>query len=353
MSQPTAQYVVTVNQAGLQSMHKITLDHDKAVVIGRSWRSDIVVNDEYIDPAHLKLSVDSAGALHVQDLNTRNGTRLGKRTVQQSTQYANASQLHIGDSTISIYNATDSVAPALRRDTIQKLSSRYHSFLWYALATLAALAALAIGNLLLSNDEITNELVASTIGTAALTALSISIVGGLLSKLFRQKTLFGLHYIFACWMFFLVVVATLVWDIVAFNIEPGLSTTIIDEALWFLLGTLTIFGVLSMISRVARYKRLTIALVALGIPTAFQLISPMLETDYNAWSDRISMDVVSQPPLFQFKPASSVASHLLAADKLFAELDKEVDWEVSDTENEPPDETPAQSEHAVQVSEFD
>jgi len=349
MSTPDSQYVVTVNHAGTQSMHRIALSQEQTAVIGRSWRSDIVINDEYIDPAHLKLSVDASGALHIADLNTKNGTRLGKQTLKQAVQYTNGRQLQIGESSVSVYNRADAVAPALKRDTVQKLAGRYHSVIWYTLATLAGLAALAITHLLLTGSEITKELAASAMGAAALTALSICIVGGLMSKIFRQKTLFGLHYIFVCWMFFLITLITLVWEIVAFNIEPGIVTKVINEVLYFAIGLFVIFGALSMTSRVARYKRLAIAVVALGLPTAFKLITPMLETDYNAWNDRISMNTVNQPPMFQFKAASSVESHLIATDKLFSKLDKEVDWSGNDSI----DKTPTQQQERLQVSEVE
>jgi len=347
VSTETTEFVVTVNHAGPQAIHKISLRPDQFIVIGRSWQNDIVVNDEYIDPSHLKLLFDAQGTLHAEDLNTKNGTRLGKRTIKAITQYSNGDQLNIGDSTISVYKATESVAPALRRDTVQKLSGKYHSIVWYVLAILAAATALAINHYLLDSNEITKELVASNLSTAVFTGLGLSLLAGLMSKLFRQKTMFGLHFMFLCWAFLVYTLVTLGWNIAAFNMGPGALTSITGDVLFFAVELIMVFGLLSMISRIAHYKRFAIALVAFGLPAGFQLVSPLLESEYNAWSDRVSMNAVDQPPMFQFKSVSSVESHLLATDKLFTRLEKEVSWSETDSLNN----APAVQENELQVSE--
>src|SRR5262249_17971492 len=60
----------------LSRSHAVTARHRCAgpdVRIGRSYDNDVVVDDPYVDPHHLRIARDEAGALVAEDLGSVNG----------------------------------------------------------------------------------------------------------------------------------------------------------------------------------------------------------------------------------------------------------------------------------------
>lgn len=96
------------------SRQRIAVD---AVTLGRGYGNDLVIDDAFVAPAHLRIAYDAEGALWLEDLGTQNGAF-------DTNRQANVKRLLIGDEAsvrightgLRIRRASFEVAPALPMD---------------------------------------------------------------------------------------------------------------------------------------------------------------------------------------------------------------------------------------------
>ncbi len=324
MSINSTQYVVMVNHDGYKSTQKFDLTEGECIVIGRSWKNDVVINDEFIDAEHLKLTTDNIGTLYVEDLGSTNGTRIGKRQLKTAVNYPKGMQLGLGDSIISIIDVDTSVTPAVQRDSVYKLSRRFQSIVWYVISTLAAALALVGGSAIYATEQINSQSIVEILAGGAVIALAVACVGGILSMLFRRNTLFGLHYIFYCWAMVLFAALDIIWEIIAFNIDHSFINGILENVVQGGFLFILLYGALSMTTRISRHKKLPLAALVVLAPIVFSYVKTSLMPEHEAWSSYAQAGSVNQPPVFNFNKGTTIESHVENVDKLFAGLIDEV-----------------------------
>jgi len=83
------------------------------VTIGRSRSNDISLDDARVSRHHARIVRDGAGYL-LEDLNSRNGTRVDDRPVRDSCALANGALLQIGDSTFRFHLSAPQAPPPAR-----------------------------------------------------------------------------------------------------------------------------------------------------------------------------------------------------------------------------------------------
>jgi hypothetical protein len=91
--------------------------------IGRSIACDICIDDPFVAPEHVLLTLKEDGRVHVQDLGSRNGTRLdGQRVDAEFGRIVGAGELLVGRTPIRLRTAEQTVEPErpFRRDTLQR-----------------------------------------------------------------------------------------------------------------------------------------------------------------------------------------------------------------------------------------
>ena len=88
-----------------------------AVTLGRGYDNDLVLDDAFVAPAHLRIAYDAEGALWLEDLGTQNGTfdALRQANVKRLLVGDEAS-VRIGHTGLRIRRASFEVAPALPMD---------------------------------------------------------------------------------------------------------------------------------------------------------------------------------------------------------------------------------------------
>lgn len=108
--------------------------------IGRDLACDIVLDDEHAAPQHALLTLLEDGRVRVQDLGTRNGTRLrGKRIPPESGAVVEQAEIIVGVTRIRIRTRLAQIGPerVFRRDYVRRHRT--------PLATLGVAACLAFG----------------------------------------------------------------------------------------------------------------------------------------------------------------------------------------------------------------
>lgn len=91
--------------------------------IGRSLHCDVTVDDPYLAPEHARLTLQQDGRALVQDLNTRNGTRVdGQRIDAQTGRLITHGELQIGRTHVRVRTGEGQLAEErpFRRDPLRR-----------------------------------------------------------------------------------------------------------------------------------------------------------------------------------------------------------------------------------------
>ncbi len=317
-------YVVVVERSGQQQIQKVSLCLEQQVVVGRAWQNTIVVNDEYIDASHLRFSVNEDGVISVADMNTKNGTRLNKRTLTGEVYYTVGERMTIGESSVALYEMQTTVTPALKHDAVHTVSRVFGSLFWGFIATLGLGAGLLASAYWQSPAEATSEVLVLSILGFGVGAFVWSLLAGVIGKLFRNETYVMLHWILLCILAILTTIFTFLTDILRFNLDTDLSNVVLENGVYVCFLALFAYGTFSLSTRMGRARKLTFACVLALLPVVFSLITPMLAEEHETWSYATSVKRINQPPALFFRTPITLETHIRKTDALFAKLEAQV-----------------------------
>ena len=252
-----------------QDEHTVALSSFDAdsVSIGRSLDNDFVVTDPYVDPHHLVVSVgELPGTYLVEDRNTLNGTRLGRRRLGAGQQEARSGHiLHLGKTSVRISDSSSSVEPALELTAVD-------SFYDWAANSLVCTAALGLllmfasFNVYISSDASVQpaqylEKLTNPLGTLFVVAAFWTLVG----RIVKRRVNFVAHLTIAALTQFIV----MVWALLVVIIGVNLSVVTWMPVFSFL-GRGLVFVVsielhLRLATNVSFRRRLIFELLVLGV----------------------------------------------------------------------------------------
>jgi pSer/pThr/pTyr-binding forkhead associated (FHA) protein len=200
------------------ALHSFDAD---SISIGRSLDNDFVVSDPYVDPHHLRVSVgETPSTFLLEDRNTLNGSRLGRRRLSGVAQPARSgSVLHIGKTSLRISDSSSSVEPA------QKLTAVDGFYDWAAsslvcMAVLATVLLYASFGAWIGSDASMQpaqyfEKLSNPLGTLMVTAAFWAIVG----RIVKRRVNFVAHLTIAALTQFIVLAWLMLMSIVTVNLS--------------------------------------------------------------------------------------------------------------------------------------
>ena len=110
-----------------EAVHVCELESASDFILGRDPQSDIVVGHHSISRRHLRLWRDDAGNWNLQDLGSKNGTRVGGRPLDAARALAAGSWFAAGD----VYLRFELIdAPAERAQRAELDRRRHSSLIW-------------------------------------------------------------------------------------------------------------------------------------------------------------------------------------------------------------------------------
>lgn len=296
---------------------RISLD-DRGINIGRSWNSDIIIQDRFVDAEHLSLSLSDDGKLLLEDLSSTNGSQLnGKSLRVKQTNYVLESDVRLGDTLIRFFDTDASVAPAALRSRWFVLAERFGS--WPSLLVLTMVAAFVqtIVNELRTADPVQlDALLVSVAGVLAL-LLFWSLVLGSLAKLIRGESNVRALWVLACLGVIVANALTIAILVVRFNLQDHVAGQWISLvcfgafAVWLLVGT---FSYISTMSASRKWLvSLLVVLSAYGLMRSDEFLSEPHQT----WRSFTKTEAATLPPVLLLRRGVSLDEYQSAAEDLF------------------------------------
>lgn len=298
-------------------IQRVSLD-ERGINIGRSWNSDIIIQDRFVDADHLTLSLDGDGKLLLEDLSSTNGSHLnGSSFRAKQKNYALESDIRLGDTLVRFFDADASVGPATLRSRWFVLAERFSS--WPSLLVLTMVAAFVqtmVNGLRTTEPVQLDALLVSVAGVLAL-LLFWSLVLGFIAKLVRGESNVRALWVLASLGIIVANILTIAIQVLRFNLQDhdlGQWISLVcfgAFAVWLLVGT---FSYISSMS--ANRKWIVSLLVVLS---AYGLVrsDDFLREPHQTWRSFTKTEAATLPPVLLVRRGVSLDEYQTAADELF------------------------------------
>jgi pSer/pThr/pTyr-binding forkhead associated (FHA) protein len=235
---------------GVSARHRC---HELPVTLGRAYHNDVIVDDPFVAPAHVRIERRADGVIVARDMGTRNGmhivskrrfslwhdavTRFGEVVLTADTQ------VRVGHSTFRVRRVDQAVAPERLDTTAHTWEGLRPAMLAFLMLTLVALFEAW------TEDTSTQDSFAYETNLAAVLGVLV-IWGGfwaLLNRLFAGRARVGRHLLIGATGVVVTVVASLAAEMLGYAFSlPGLtqfdsyvSLAVLSVAIYFHMATIT------------------------------------------------------------------------------------------------------------------
>lgn len=291
--------------------------------IGRGWNNDVIVRDPLVDAEHLEVYTDEAGFIRIRDLQSQNGTRLGRKLLPVDAELAFGQPIRIGHSHIVIHRGNEPVPLAEPTPQFEPVIERMQQpAIAIATLILSLLVAYLSGqfapDISIESDD--------RIGRAMFFGLGLifwSALWGVIARLLRHEMAFWGHLTLSSATCAFILVADLLIDWMSFNL---LSLTLSNYGYSVLFGVALIGWMFIGLDMSTRLKPLRRAVISVGITAMVILVmfvfpvGGRLEPDHNT----PPMVNLTQPPQRLIAGDVSVEDFLARSSEIFDQLDEEV-----------------------------
>lgn len=229
------------------------------VTVGRGFDNDVILNDPYVSPQHLRIEYDDKG-FSVIDIDSENGFIVnGTQQHGSCIRIRSGDILCLGQTEVSVYVPEHPVASTVQLQKINPVfswlsrSSNILLIFFLALAFVLCWAYLEIW---------TEEIGQALVGAGAVTSVIIvlwSAIWSVTGRLARHKAHFSSHIAMAC---LYMIAGTLSWYVesyVDFLTNENWVSILTTYGINFILLTVLLIGSLTLVTRMNRRRRIVSA----------------------------------------------------------------------------------------------
>lgn len=285
------------------------------VTVGRGFDNDIIVNDPYVDAAHLQVDYDG-DTCRLTDLGSENGFTINGQDRGRSATIRPGDKLQLGHTEIHLYTPGFGVPPAIpQQKHAPLLAWLAKPFTVWLCFILTLCITLGWGYLEIWSDEIGLTLAGVAAATLALLMLW-SAVWSVAGRLARHRAHFKSHVGLMCLYMMAGTVAWYVEVYIDFLTNENWFSTVASYGVNFILLALLIYGELTLATRMPpRRRRLSSIFFSAGVVAgvfAFTLIST------KAFNQQPLYPYTLEPYLSSLAPAKTVDNFMKGNEALFA-----------------------------------
>ena len=288
------------------------------VSIGRAWNNNVILQDKYVDPDHLQLSLGEGGIVMIADLATTNGSVLSGRSLSgEAKPYRLGDPIKIGDTTLQIFDQTAGVAPTAMRSGWYLLSEKFTGFRSLALLTALTLVISVFADWFNATEPVKTKDVVMMIFSGLIYLLVWSIVLGVFSKIVSGRSNVRSLWVLGCIAITMLNLVSLLIVFLRFNIQNG------EIGYWLAaggFGALTIwilYGVFTYTTHFSERPKWVLAILLVVIGWGLVEGDDLVKEDHEKWSSQTHTEEVTLPPAFLLRDAVSVDEYQQDTDQLF------------------------------------
>ncbi len=316
--------IVRIDNSHGVSYHTVNLEHGP-VIVGRDWNADVVLEDRFVDPKHLQISLSENGEVLLEDLGSVNGTLLKRRRVGATpVDYKWGQLLRIGDSKITIIDGDAEVETTLLRSNWIGVLSKWSSPWMWGLS-LALLTLVQVGEKYLNSRQafdISKALYESW--PAVVAVLVVTIIFGLFSRLLKGENNFGPLWILSCWSVIITSIANFLVKVIRFNwqsFDAGSLLTLFNASLIF---AIFLFALLSVVTNLRTKSRMGISMGFAAVIMATSFAPDYFKEERQKWFAGTRTEQSTLPKSFLLRGETEYKTYLAEVESLFSESDDEV-----------------------------
>jgi hypothetical protein len=285
--------------------------------LGRDYRSDLVLDDRYIDPTHARLERDGQGGMVLTDLGSTNGMidqaggRVGRVILHSGTE------VRLGRTGLRFIDPGQAVAPTLREGHGPSLMLGQSAPRDLALV-MASVAVLLFSQYTSATgrERLTN-LVGGTLGM--LVAVAVWASGwALFSRITQHRFRFREHFLIAAAALLVLLLCDTLGDYLKFlwpgGIDWGLGVSLLG------LGVV-VAGLAAHLSRVSAMSRLHRWLWSAAVVSALGVIMALADDDGDSGLSDQTQNIPLKPVGASWIPAETPAAYLKRVGRLQAIVD--------------------------------
>lgn len=292
--------------------------------IGRGWNNDVIVRDPLVDADHLEIYTDGSGFIRIRDLQTQNGTRIGRKALPSEAEVPFGQAIKIGHSNIVIHRGNEPVADAEPTPQFEPVIERMQQpAVAIGALIIAMLVALFSGQFapdisIESDDRIGRAM------TFGLGLVFWSALWGVIARLLRHEMAFWGHLTLSSGICSFILIADFLIDWMSFNL---LSLTLNSYGYSVLFAIALLGWMFIGLDMSTRLKPLRRATISLGITAMVVLVMFVFPVGGRTERDHAIPPMVNltQPPTRLLAADISVEEFLGRSSMIFDRLDQEVE----------------------------
>ena len=304
------------------------------LTLGRALANDIIVDDPYVDPTHVRLTPDGDGSVIVEDLESVNGIVANEGRLAGSVIARAGDTIRIGRTTIRFRDPNESVPPALvdqpavavmeqapTRDVSLRLRRRFVTETSVGLVLLLIVMAAYAFNSWLGDSSRSSANEATSVALGAAIALSVwAGLWSIASRVIVHRFRFMGHLAVAS----AIVLAALLWSILEAWLQFFLPDSLIDTlpAFAIMLGLLAVLVAshLSLASTMPRRRQWRVGAIVAAVVVAVSALAALTKDD--SFSDVPKFPAIVKPLPARFIPTKSIAQFESATRGMKDEVDQ-------------------------------
>ncbi len=295
--------------------HRTKVVTDSATV-GRSFDSDLIIDDPLVSPIHCSVSVDQ-GLIKIEDQHSLNGISHKKRGKSEPLLHiSSGDSFWLGRTQVRVYLASHQVAPARIVSTYEQVLERA-STLPFAIGAIALYAAVQLFAIYL---QTTGKLIYTRMGSRLLEEMILPTLwlmgAGLLNRLHKRESRFIALTTTTFSLFSLIVIGAIGRELIQFNLPVNWSLVAVRQLVnyvsMFVLVAITLKVALEQSNR-RRYTFASIAVVVMFAFWALDYWAPAPENQVTPPQYRSLL----LPPAMQFGATESIDTFIDSTQELY------------------------------------
>lgn len=310
--------VVQVDAKAQKLLTRVRLSLEDDLCIGRGWSNSIILQDKYVDPEHLSISLDENGSVLVTDLGTTNGTRInGARISDEATDYVLGQTISIGDTKLRVLDANAEVDGTPIMSVWHEVKEKVSGNVALLLFTFGCVLVQVLHELFLVDSPTKASEILLTIIYLLLLLAVWSLSMGLVSKLVRGESNLKIHWVFACFILTATTIISVLILLLRFNLQSYGTGELITIVVFSLFGAFCLFGMLSYTTFLSTRAKYISATIAVSVALVGVFSDQMFKEPHQLWSASTQHETSTMPPALLLRQPVNSQQYIDATVRLF------------------------------------